>query len=78
MWALDEKYEDIIKASWSNDNDGNAVVSCMKKLDQCMGDLIEWDTGRRCTEDLKGTSDTGRRKELFVKLREWKRREEVM
>jgi len=25
MWALDEKCVDIIKASWSNGNDGNMV-----------------------------------------------------
>ncbi|KAJ8420916.1 hypothetical protein Cgig2_031549 [Carnegiea gigantea] len=87
MWALDKKCEDIIKASWSNGNDGNAVVRCMEKLDQCMGDLIKWNKNefghvqheiRRCTEDLEGTSDAGWRKELFAKLREWKRREEVM
>jgi len=29
-------------------------------------------------KDLKGTSDAGQRKELFAKLREWKRHEEAM
>ncbi|KAJ8427943.1 hypothetical protein Cgig2_023238 [Carnegiea gigantea] len=85
MWVLDDKGEEAIKQAWDRDAEVDMVANCMGKLDGYINALHEWNSGmyklselKKCKEALSYMTTPYAIKELFNKIREWKKREEVM
>ncbi|KAJ8429143.1 hypothetical protein Cgig2_010009 [Carnegiea gigantea] len=78
---------EVISRAWNSTGGGNSVDTLIEKVDSCAQELSRWNREefgnvgveiKKLEEVLKGQRDACSRRDTLVKIREWRRKEEML